>query len=76
MTDVAAVASFLVEHPEQTPEENFRLAAQMEGRRFSPVVTSFLGDPALQKELAVLIARDEEEAHRDMYREMTGKAEE
>ena len=76
MTDVAAVAAFLLEHPEQTPEENFRLAAQMEGRRFSPVVTSFLGDPALQKELAALIARDEEEAHRDMYREMTGKAEE
>ena len=73
MTDVAAVVSYLMDHPEQTAEEKFRYVTQMEGRRFSPVVTSFLGDPALRRALTALLTREEEEAYREMYAEMIGK---
>jgi len=67
MTDVAAVAAYLVDHTNGDASETMREAAAKAHRRFSPLVTSYLESRALREELSNIIEGDDRDGYRDLY---------
>ena len=58
MTDVVAVAAYLIDRGEAT-ESVFDDILRQERTRFSPLVTVYLNDPALKKALLTVLENDE-----------------
>ena len=67
MTDIAAVAVFLQEGGFTDLEEALAEIYAEEGRRFSPMVTRYLGDEKLKKELSEILFGSREAFFREVY---------
>lgn len=69
MTDLTAVVSVLADTPAEGLDAAVADVIVKEGRRFSPLVTSFLTDRALCGEIAAILRECDESACRELYRE-------
>lgn len=76
MTDALSVAVYLAEQSGRDIDEVCAEIVAGERRRFSPLVTAYLGNAALRGELAAILAAGEEPWTRELYEELQrGKAE-
>ena len=74
MTDVAAVAEYLLERAQDDPEEVFASVMALGGRRFSPLVTAFFADGELRRGVTEILRASDEPYYREVYRGLTGEA--
>lgn len=67
MTDVVAVASYIVDHYDGNLEKLVQYVMAQEGKRFSPLVTSYLGDKSLTREIGLILTGGDEDYYREVY---------
>ena len=73
MTDLVAVVAYLNESGDISPRGAISSVLAQERRRFSPLITAYLSDDALQAEIEAVFARQDEPAYRALYAELRGK---
>ena len=71
MTDVAALAAFLLDHEGESMGRLLPEILREEGRRFSPLVTAALGEDGLLARLDSLLHSDDRAYYQTVYRELT-----
>ena len=71
MTDALAVAVYLADHYAGDMDAVVADAIAQERRRFSPLITAFLGDSALVEELRTVLETGEKPWAREVYEELT-----
>ena len=67
MTDVVAVVAHLIEQAKDGPEAAIQSVLSQEGTRFSPMVTAFLGEDSLRRDLAAMLTADDAPFYREIY---------
>ncbi len=72
MTDVAAVASFMVENSAMDIAQLVKEIMKVERRRFSPLVTACLSDRELQSSLQAVLHGDDRVFYRYVYDSLVG----
>ena len=72
MTDVAAVASFMVENSEKDISQLVKDIMKVERRRFSPLVTACLSDRELQSSLEAVLHGDDRVFYGYVYDSLVG----
>ena len=71
MTDVTAVVAYLIDHCHGEPEQTIQAVIRQEGKRFSPMVTAFLNNEALRRDLIDLLTRDDGPLFQEWYEAIT-----
>ena len=71
MTDVTAVVAYLIDHCHGEPEQTIQAVIRQEGKRFSPMVTAFLSNEALRRDLIDLLTRDDGPLFQELYEAIT-----
>jgi HD-GYP domain-containing protein (c-di-GMP phosphodiesterase class II) len=71
MTDVTAVVAYLIDHCHGEPEQTIQAVIRQEGKRFSPMVTAFLNNEALRRDLIDLLTRDDDPLFQELYEAIT-----
>lgn len=71
MTDTVAVAAYMTENFRGDADELFDQILAQEGRRFSPLVTACLMDPALKEDLKKILRSSGKEHYQTMFRQLT-----
>ncbi len=71
MTDIAACAFFLTDHPEQTADDLLLQIRQGAGTRFSPMAASYLADEELAGRLKSCLAADPGLYYREIWAGLT-----
>ena len=72
MTDVTAVAAFLIEHFDGDADKLIQAVIAQEGTRFSPLVTAFLSDEQLKGEIRAILNAGDEPYYRAAYDGLMG----
>ena len=75
MTDLVAVAACMLDSYRGDAEAVFDGIIAQERRRFSPIVTSYLLDAALRKDLAEILGGSDEPYYRNMYGQLKASPE-
>ena len=75
MTDVVAVAAYMLERFSGDAEALFDEIAAQARSRFSPIVASYLSDKGLRGELAAILGGSDEGDYREMYELLTAAPE-
>lgn len=71
MTDVAAVAVYLIDRADEDPNAAILEAISLGGKRFSPLVTAFLDDPECRAELLQVLTADRERYYRAVFEQLS-----
>lgn len=72
MTDLAAIATVLSEDSPLSAEERIDVVLAQEGRRFSPLLTSYLTEDSLKRQIAAILSRGDEASCRAVYKDLWG----
>ena len=71
MTDVTALAVYLADHCEDDYDLLLEEIRKEEGKRFSPLVGSYLDLSELKEEIQTILKKDDREYYRKMYEQLT-----
>ncbi len=74
MTDVVAVVAYLLDHHKEDPRAAVQDVIAQEQKRFSPLVTVYLGSAKLRDDLCAILSGSEEPYYRELYGHLTGDA--
>lgn len=67
MTDVVAVASYIVDHFDGDLADILQYIMAQEGKRFSPLVTAYLGDENLIQSISLILNGEDSDYYREVY---------
>ena len=73
MTDVVAVVAYLLDHDKRAPDKTIQSVIAQEQKRFSPLVTVYLGKAGLREDLSALLSGDERLYYQEFHRHLTGE---